>query len=292
VFLRADGIGARDGTPLRAPNCLISPGYIDAMRIPLIRGERLPERWPQGAPFPFLVSEAAARRFWPGQDPLGQIVRANYGGRAMVVGIVGDVHQNGLGQEPPAVVYFNQRTAPRSVTTIVLRTSGDPMALAAPIRAALQEVDRNQPVRSIATLQQVMAESIARDWFFTLLFACFGVLALLLAAVGVYGVLAYSVGQRTQEIGVRLALGAQPGNVRRMVVREGMTLIAAGVVIGAVAALAVTRALASQLHGVSARDPLTFVSAPAVLVAVALLACYLPARRATRIEALDALRTQ
>jgi ABC-type antimicrobial peptide transport system permease subunit len=209
----------------------------------------------------------------------------------MVVGIVGDVRQNGLAREAPPVVYFNQRTAPRSVTNIVVRTSGDPMRLAAAIRAAVREIDPDQPIRSIATLESVMSESIARDRFFTLLFRLFGVLALMLAAVGVYGVLAYSVGQRTREIGLRIALGAQPRDVRRMVVGQGIALVLAGVLVGACAALMATRALASQLHGISSRDPLTFVVAPTVLVAVALVACYLPARRATQVEAAIALKT-
>jgi predicted permease len=292
VFLRADGTGSRDGTALRAANCLISPDYIAAMRIPLVRGEPLPARWPDGAPYPFLISEAAARRFWPGQDPVGQIVRANYGGRAIVVGIVGDVRQNGLAEEAPPVVYFNQRTAPRIVTNIVVRTAGDPMLLAESIRAAVRDIDPDQPIRSICTLRDVLSESIARDRFFTLLFALFGALALVLAAVGVYGVLAYSVGQRTREIGVRIALGAQVGDVLRMVVREGMALVVAGVVVGAIVSLAVTRALGTLLHEISTHDPLTFLVAPAVLLMVALLACYLPARRATRVEAVTALRSE
>ena len=290
VFIKADGTAAPDGSPLRAPNCLVSPGYLRAMRIPLVRGEPLPEQWPEGAPFPFLISEAAARRFWPGQDPLGQIVRANYGGRATVVGIVGDVRQQGLAQDPPPVVYFNQRTAPRILTTIVARTAGDPLLLAGPIRGAVREIDPNQPIRRLATLDDVMSESIARDRFFTLLFGTFGALALVLSAVGVYGVLAYSVGQRTREIGVRMALGAHAGTLLRMVLREGLVLVFIGVVLGGVGALALTRVLEHQLFRVSARDPLTFVAAPVVLVAVALLACYLPARRATQIEAVIALR--
>jgi predicted permease len=289
VFSKRPG-AALDGAALRADNCLISPGYLRTMRIPLIRGQMLPERPTRGAPLPFLVSEAAARRFWPGEDPVGQVVRANYGGQAVVVGIVGDVRQHGLAEEPPAVVYFNQITAPRILTTIVLRTQGDPMLLAGPVRELVKRVDPNQPVRSLSTLREVMAESIARDRFFTLLFAIFGSLALALAAIGVYGVFAYSVAQRTQEIGVRMALGAQASHVMAMVVGEGMRLVLAGVAIGGFAAAALSRALQSQLHEVSARDPLTFVLAPVTLMAAALLACYLPARRATRIHTVQALR--
>ena len=292
MFVKADGAAARDGGVLRANNCLVSPSYLTTMRIPLLRGEPLPETPAPGAPLAFLVSEAAARRFWPGEDPIGKVVRANYGGRAVVVGIVGDVRQNGLALEPPPVVYFNHLTAPRISATIVARAAGDPAMLFEPIRAAVREIDPNQPVRSIATLDEVMAESIARDRFFTLLFALFGTLALLLATVGVYGVLAYSVGQRTREIGVRMALGAQVKDVLRMIVREGMLLVATGVVLGAMAAAVATRVLASQLHGIGARDPFSFVVAPAILIAVALIACYLPARRATRIEAVTALRAE
>jgi predicted permease len=278
---------------MNADNCIVSPGYLRTMRIPLLRGEMLPDAPPPaGAPYPFLISESAAKKYWPNEDPIGQVVRANYGGRAMVVGIVGDVRQNGLGEAPPPVVYFHQRTAPRVMTTIVVRTNGDPMALAAPIRAAIREIDPDQPIRSLSTLNEVMSESIARDRFFTLLFGLFGVLALTLAAIGVYGVLAYSVGQRTKEIGVRMALGAQASQVLKMVLGEGMRLVVTGVVLGAGASLLLTRVLASQLHGISAKDPMTFVLAPAILIAVALLACYLPARRATRVHAVAALRAE
>ncbi|CAN5745167.1 ABC transporter permease [soil metagenome] len=290
IFLRADGSGAADGSALRAPNCLVSAGYLRAMRIPVVRGEPLPDHRAEGAPWPFVISESAARRFWPGQDPIGQMVRANYGGRAVVVGIVGDVRQQGLAAEPSPVVYFQQRITPRIATTVVLRAAGDPMMLAGPIRAAIRALDPKQPVRSITTLDDVMAESIARDRFFTLLFGLFGGLALLLAAVGVYGVLAYSVGQRTREMGVRIALGAQIGDVRRMVVGEGMRLVLAGAALGGGSALLLTRALESQLHRITATDPVTFLVAPAVLVAVALVACYLPARRATRGSTAAALR--
>jgi predicted permease len=290
VFRHADGTGAADGTPLRTSNCLVSPGYLRTMQIPLVRGEMLPEQPAEGGPVPFVVSEAAARRFWPGEDPIGRIVQANYGNPAQVVGVVGDVRQAGLADAPPPVVYFNHRSAPRILATFVVRAAGDPRLLAEPIRQAVREIDPNQPVRSIRTMEEVRSESIARDRFFTVLFGLFGGLALVLAAVGVYGVLAYSVSQRTREMGVRMALGAQRGDVLRMVVREGMLLVIGGLVLGGVASLLLTRALESQLHQVGARDPVTFALAPLVLCAVALVACYVPAHRAMRVEAATALR--
>lgn len=160
------------------------------------------------------------------------------------------------------------------------------------LRAAIRAIDPNQPIRSIATLEEVMSESIARDRFFTVLFGVFGALALLLSAIGVYGVLAYSVEQRTGEIGVRIALGAQVGDVLRMVIGNGMLLVSSGVVIGTLASLALSGLLASQLYGVSATDPTAFVVATILLGAVAPLACYLPARRATRVQAVTAIRAE
>jgi predicted permease len=291
-FSKLEDAALGEAGTLRAENCIVSPGYLRTMRIPLLRGEPLPESSPPGAPLPFQISEAAARRFWPDEDPIGQVVRANYGGRAIVVGIVGDVRQHGLGEDAPPVVYFHQRTAPRIITTMVVRTATDPVNLAEPIRAAIRAIDPNQPVRSIATLEEVMSESIARDRFFTVLFGVFGALALLLSAIGVYGVLAYSVEQRTREIGVRIALGAQVGDVLRMVIGNGMLLVFSGMVIGTLASLALSGLLASQLHGVSATDPTAFVVATILLGAVALLACYLPARRATRVQAVTAIRAE
>lgn len=290
-FRRADGSGTGDGSPLRADARFVSPDYFRAMGIPFLRGAPLSDQQAESAPVPVLVSETAARRFWPGEDPVGQTVRLSWG-EAVVTGIVGDVRQLGLHQEPPPAAYLSQTVAPRSATTLVVRTAGDPLALANPIRQIIQELDPNQPIRSIATLGGVMSESIAQDRFFTLLFGIFGGLALVLATLGIYGVLAYSVNQRTQEIGVRMALGASAADVLRMVIGVGMMLVGVGVVLGTAAALLLTRVLESQLYGVSATDPLTFVAVPAILAGVALLASYIPARRATRVDPMVALRAE
>jgi predicted permease len=276
---------------VRADARFVSPGYFRAMGIPLQSGELVPDRPTSEIP-PVLLSEATARRLWPGEEAVGRRMLAPWGGELMVVGIVGDVRQVDLTAEPQPAVYLSQFNAPRQSTNVVVRTASDPLALAGAIRAIVAEMDPDQPVRSISTISEIMSESVARDRFFTLLFGIFGGLALVLAAIGIYGVLSYSVGQRTREFGVRMALGAQAADVLRMVVASGMTLVAAGVVIGLVAALALTRVMAGLLFGVSHTDPVTFVAVPAILIAVALAASLLPAYRATRVDPMTALRNE
>jgi predicted permease len=284
------GAEATPGAPgVHADTRYVDPGYLQTMRIPLIRGEPLPTQLTAGAPVPVLMSESAARRLWPDGDPLGRMINVPWG-ESVVIGIVGDVRQIGLAEAPQPAVYFPQLIAPRLLATLVVRTGGNPMALAAPIREVIRNVDPNQPIRSIAPLTDVLGESIAQERFFTLLFAVFGGLALVLASVGVYGVLAYSVSQRTQEIGVRMALGARAVDVLRMTAAAGLKLVAVGMATGAVAALMLTQVLASQLYGVGPTDPLTFAMAMVLLGSVAVLATYIPARRATRVSPMIALR--
>jgi predicted permease len=267
----------------------VDPQYLPAMGIPLLRGEPLPELLTPNAPVPVLMSESAARRLWPDEDPLGRMITVPWG-ESVVVGIVGDVRQIGLDEAPQPAVYFPQLIAPRMLATLVVRTAGEPMTLAGPIRQTITEVDPNQLIRQMATLEDVLAESIARERFFTLLFTIFGGLALALAAVGIYGVLAYSVRQRTAEIGVRMALGARAGDVLRMVARAGMTLVGIGVVVGTLAAFLLSRLLASQLYGITPTDPLAYLWAIGFLCATALIAIYIPAYRATRVPPMTALR--
>ncbi|HEX2162358.1 MAG TPA: ABC transporter permease [Thermoanaerobaculia bacterium] len=289
-FAFADGRGAGDDEPLRADLRYVNPSWFRAMGIPLVAGEGLPESWPEDAPVPMLVDRTAARRLWRGDDPIGTRIDAGWG-EAVVVGVVGDVRQVALAREPAPTVYLPHAIAPRIMATMAVRTEGDPLALVEPVRQAFHEVAPDQPIRSIETLEEVVARSLARDRFFTVLFAVFAGLALTLAAIGVYGVLAYAVGRRTQEIGVRMALGASAGGVLRMVVGEGARLVAAGVALGTVAALLLSRALASQLYAVGATDPASFAAALVVLAAVALTAAWLPARRASRIDPGQALRS-
>ncbi len=269
----------------------VSPGYFAAMGIPLHRGS-LFDAQPQEEVPPIVVSESMAARLWPGEDPIGQRTQGPWGSEAMVVGVVGDVRQLELSQEPLPAIYMSQFQAPRSATAYVIRTAGDARELARPVRAEILALDGNQPIRSIAPLAQVLAESVARDRFFTILFTIFGGIALVLAALGIYGVLAYSVGQRTREIGVRMALGARGEDVLRMVLGSGMRLVGSGVLLGTLAALLLTRVMISLLHEVSHRDPLTFLLVPVLLCTVAMVAAYLPARRATRVQPMTALQSE
>lgn len=282
---------AADAGGVHADTRFVDPGYIAAMGIPLLQGVALPEAPLQGLVLPIHVSQSLARRLWPGEDPIGRRLRTSWT-EAEVVGVVGDVRQAGLAQAPAAAVYFPHHRAPRLMATLVVRTAGEPLAHAAPVRAAIREIDANQPIRSIMPLTAVMAESIARDRFFTLLFALFGGLAIALAAVGIYGVLAYSVRQRTQEIGVRMALGASTVDVLRMVSGNSVKLVGLGIVAGGAAALVLGRVLDSMLFDVRPTDPVTFAGAFLFICCVAAAATWVPARRAMRVPPMTALRPE
>jgi predicted permease len=286
-YTRSDAAPGEPG--VHADTRYVDPGYLETMGIPLVAGEMLPAEWDRRGDAPVVMSESAARRLWPDSDPIGRTIAVPWG-RSVVVGVVGDVHQVGLSEAPTPAIYFPQRIAPRLLATLVVRTSGDPMQLAGPIRGVIREIDPNQPIRSTVPLRSVMAESIARNRFFTLLFGIFGGLALLLATVGIYGVLAYAVRQRTQEIGLRMAIGANASDVLRMVAGAGMRLVAIGIAIGTIASIALSRVLASQLFGITPTDPVSFAASVGLLAGVALLASYIPARRATRVPPMTALR--
>ncbi|HUE97016.1 MAG TPA: ADOP family duplicated permease, partial [Longimicrobiaceae bacterium] len=287
-YTPADADAAPGASGVHADTRYVSPGYLRAMGIPLLRGESLPDQLADDEPVPALLSEAAARRLWPNDDAVGRRIEVPWG-ESVVIGVVGDVRQIGLAQEAQPAIYFPQLIAPRLMVTLVVRTSGDPASLSGPIRQIVEQIDPSQPIRTIEPLTDLMAESIAQERFFALLFAVFGGLALALSAVGVYGVLAYAVRQRTQEIGLRIALGASAGDVLRLVAGGGMKLVALGSLIGTAGALALTRVLASELYGVTPTDPLTFALAVGFLGGIALLASYLPARRAMRLPPRTAL---
>jgi len=274
---------------------IISPGYFDTMGIPLLRGRQLTDQDTETTPNAVVISETMARRYWPGEDAIGKRIAA---GRVrspedwiQVVGVVKDVRQFELTAEPRPQMYLSYRQAgffdPRD---LVVKTDVDPSSLAATVRKAVWEIDKDQPVSNIQTMEEILADSIARQRFSMLLLAIFAAVALVLAGVGIYGVMSYSVAQRTHEIGIRMALGAQTGAVLKLAVGYGMKLVIAGIVIGLISAFALTRVMSTLLFGVTATDPATFTLISLLLIAVAALASYVPARRAARVNPIIALR--
>jgi putative ABC transport system permease protein len=274
----------------------ILPDYFKVMGVPLIRGRLVTDADTFDAPGVVVINQAMAHRYWPnGEDPIGRRVRLHSQGKvkawSTIVGIVGDVHGFGLDKPVRAEMYFPYAQMRRAAgLAIVVRTSGDPAALANAARVALAEHDPAQPIFDVKPMNELVATSLAQRRFSLMLMLVFAAVALLLAAVGIYGVMSYTVAQRTQEIGIRVALGASPASVLAMVVRDGMKLVAVGLALGLVGAVAVTRLASSMLYGVSATDVPTFAAIAAVLAAVALVATIIPARRATRVDPMLALR--
>jgi putative ABC transport system permease protein len=244
-----------------------------------------------------VVSEKTAKYYWPNADPIGKRLKngstTQEGPWRTVVGVVKDVRQNDFVAEPKMQMYFTYRQL-RSLmpNALIIRTAIDPLSLATPVRNAIWAVDKDQTVANIDSMEHIVAGAVARQRFSMLLLAIFAAVALVLAAVGIYGVMSYSVAQQTREIGIRMALGAQRSDVLRMTVRQGLRLVGFGLGIGLVAAFILTRVMASLLFGISATDPLTFISISLVLLAVAILASYIPALRATRVDPMIALRAQ
>ncbi|HYN85038.1 MAG TPA: ABC transporter permease [Pyrinomonadaceae bacterium] len=271
----------------------VGPDYFRTLGVPLLKGRYLTEQDDGEAPRVMVVSQAAAERFFAGQDPVGQ--RLKTGGCTecewtTVVGVVGDVKDHGLGAGDVAAMYVPARQEPGRSMHLLVRTHAEPSTLVAAVRAEVNAVDADLALTQVGTMDELLASSLGQPRYRAALLGAFAGVALLLAAVGIYGVLAYAVSQRTREIGIRLALGAQRGDILRMVVGRGMALTLLGVAVGLAASLLLTRYLASLLYGVSSTDPATFAAVVAVLAAVALLACLIPARRATKVDPMVALR--
>ncbi len=279
------------GEELQATVRLTSPSYFRTMGIPVLSGRSFIPRDEADARKVAVINQTTSRRFWPNESPLGHRIGGE-GGWFEIVGVVGDVKNDGLENEPRPEVYFPQPVFPPRYTDLVVKTGSDPLRLAEAVRSAIRAVDADLPVTAIQTMDQIVGQSVADRRFNMLLLAVFAGLAVVLAAVGIYALMAHSVSQRTRELGIRIALGARTPDVYTLVVKEGLVLSLLGVSIGAAGAFWITRLLASELYGVTATDPATFATVAVGLVGVALLACYLPARRATKVEPMVALRSE
>jgi putative ABC transport system permease protein len=303
-----------EGRPLDGPAhggggfAPISPTYFRAFKIPILRGRAFTDQDTGGAPGVAIINQAMAKRYWPSGDPLADRItigkglgpRMELAGR-QIVGIAGDVRDGGLNRDPQPIMYVPWAQMPDAhsanlldITPIawIVRTRGEPHTMGASIQRELRIASGGLPVAAPRSMDEIVVRSTARSDFNMILLTTFAVSALLLAAIGIYGLMAYSIQQRTQEIGIRMALGAGADTVRNMVVRQGMSVALAGVAIGVAAAYGLTRVIASFLFGVTARDPLVFVGVPLLLSGVALAGVWLPARRAARVDPVVALRTE
>jgi putative ABC transport system permease protein len=288
-----------DGTPVPRPGeepvtmvSIITPGYFSAMRIPLVKGRVFDQRDRAGTPLVTVVNQALVRQYFPNQDPIGQRVFVSWGRKTPyeIVGVVADVRHQGLNVDVMPGVYFANAQEPETNATVMLRTDRDPLSLARGVQDAIHARDADLAIADVQPLERYVSKSIASPRFQSFLLGSFAGLALLLAAIGIYGVMAYSVAQRTHEIGVRMALGAERNQVMRMVVRQALALSLIGAAAGLAGALVLTRFLKTLLFDVSTTDLATFAVVPFVLCIVAMAASWIPALRATRVDPMIALR--
>jgi putative ABC transport system permease protein len=292
--------GIPDPPPDQRPDVIfraIGPGYFSTMGIPLVRGRDFNDQDNLDTTLTVVVSEKTAQHYWPNADPIGKRIRngstTSDAPWRTVIGVVKDVRQNDFVAEPKMQMYFTYRQL-RSLmpNALIVRTAVDPLSLAASVRNAIWAVDKDQTVANIDSMEHIVAGAVARQRFSMLLLAIFAGVALVLAAVGIYGVMSYSVAQQTREIGIRMALGAQRSDVLKMTIKQGLKLVSLGLIIGLGAAFVLTRVMTTLLFGISATDPLTFATISLVLLAVALLASYIPSVRAMRVDPMVALRYQ
>jgi putative ABC transport system permease protein len=278
---------------------VVTPGFFPSMGVPLRQGRLFTDRDDAKAPQVVILNEEAARRFWPGKSPLDRKVKflADFGpagkieeGSRPVVGVVGDIRHYGLDQDVEPEIYYPNYQCTWRWGSLVVRTTGDPLLLVQSIRRELRNIDPDLAVGKVRTLEQILSDSVAKPLFTTTLMLIFALIALAVASIGVYGTVAYSVGQRTHELSVRMAVGAGRREVFRLVLREGVLLGLTGLVTGLIGALVLTRLMKSLLFDVSPLDPSIFVSVFLVLIVLVAFACFLPARRATRVDPLDGLR--
>jgi putative ABC transport system permease protein len=270
----------------------VTPNYFKAMGIPLLRGRLFTEQDNKTARPVAIINETMATQYFPDEDPIGKAIHVTQGPEKFreIVGIVGDVKQYGLARPSPLQTYEPYPQMPFSGVTLVVRSEGNAATLSGAIRSEVQAIDKEQPVSRIRTLDQILSGSVQQQRFLMLLLGVFAAVAMILAAVGLYGVMNYAVTQRTHEIGIRMALGAGAASVLRLIVGHGMMLALIGVAIGLAGAFAVTRLMATMLFSISTTDPLTFAGISVLLTGVALVACLAPARRAIKVDPMQALR--
>jgi predicted permease len=285
-----------------------SPGYLSVFKISIVRGRDFNDSDTAAAPGVVLINQAMAKKFWPKDDPVGQQIVIGKGvgpefeePARQIIGVVGDIHDDGLNRDPRPLMIVPQAQVPDGMTALnarigpvgwLVRTHGDPHQAIAAVTEQLRQASGGFPVAHLRPMDEIVVRSTARDSFNMLLLSIFGAVALVLAAIGIYGLMAYSVQQRTQEIGIRMALGADRAKIRGLVVWHGMRLALVGVVLGIAAAFGLTRLIASFLFGVKSWDPMVFCTVPMILAAVALLAVWLPATRAAKLDPMQALRVE
>ena len=278
-----------DSAPVMMSRISVSPGYFSTLGIPVLKGRTFTDHDDEQAQKVAVVNQILAQHLWPGEDPIGQQVPL-MDSPLTVVGVVGNTRHEGLSQDIGGEIYVPYLQQLDPSMQLAVRTASDPTSLVSAIRAQVQAVDPAEPIYHVSTMEQTLSESLAPRRFNMLFLGIFAAVAFVLATVGIYGVMAFSVTQRTHEIGIRMALGAERGDVLSMIVRDAFALTLTGVVLGIAGAWALTRFLASFLYNVRTTDPATFVLVSIVLIAVAMLASYIPARRATRVDPMVALR--
>jgi putative ABC transport system permease protein len=285
---------ATPGERLVATTGAVNSNYFHAIGIPLQKGRYFTEQDRDKSPPVIIINDTMARRHWPGEDPIGRrITLPSLGGISReIVGVVGDIKHSGLDTESGAQMYLPYPQQPWNFMSLVVRAQSDPTKMAGAVRHEITALDTNQSAYDVKTMEQVVSESVSQPRLYTLLLGVFAAVAMILAAVGTYGVMNYLVTQRIHEIGIRMALGAQASHIFKMIIGQGMLLVLIGVVVGLVAAFLLTRVMESLLFGVSARDLATFMGIPIVLAVVAFLSIYIPARRAMRVNPMVALRQE
>jgi predicted permease len=295
--VQVHGYTAQPGEDLDTQDILTAPKYAETLGMPLLRGRDIEPRDTAAAPLIAVVNEAFAEKFFKDQNPIGRTFTfdddSDNGASVEIVGVVGDIKRDDVREKPEPTVFrpiFQAQDQGAYAATIHIRTQGDPTPLTPQVRQMISQIDDKLPIFGVTTLNDQLHENLSQERLIAQLVSFFGALALILACIGLYGVMAHGVARRTNEIGIRMALGAKGGNIAWMVLRETLYLVLAGLVLGVPAALLGGRLISSQLFGLSATDPLTLVVAAIVLTVVAMLAGYLPARRASRVNPLNALR--